>query len=111
MVLLVTVAFPLLFSISCIIYKWRKFLHPRVKMPEHFNQQYPYSYFISQNPYPLQEKYDQINGLNEKIAYSETTKEPEDNLCTVEWGMSMVVPEYYNDHFGIVKLGVPYRNI
>ncbi|XP_019899951.2 interleukin-10 receptor subunit beta isoform X2 [Esox lucius] len=112
LVILLMVAFLLLFLICCVIYKGRKFLHPKVKLPEHFkkhlNNSYPCSYLASPITLPLQEKYDQINALDEENPYNEITCLSEDNLCTMDRGQCT---EYYNAVHKKAKCDLPYRNI
>ncbi|KAK6325098.1 hypothetical protein J4Q44_G00044400 [Coregonus suidteri] len=78
----VAVAFPLLLLVPWIIYKGRRFLHPKVKLPEqlkqHLTDSHQYTYLASQITSPLQEKYDQISALCEDNPYNVLTDVPED---------------------------------
>ncbi|KAJ8004356.1 hypothetical protein DPEC_G00158320 [Dallia pectoralis] len=109
-----TVTIPLLFLICCIIYKGKKFLHPKVSLPVHYNK-------ILNNPgsspllawitVPPEEKYDQINAVDEGNTYDQMTCVPEDNLCIMDRGVSMAVNEYYNAVGKNAKCDLPYGNI
>uniref|UniRef100_A0A8C7VKP6 Fibronectin type-III domain-containing protein n=1 Tax=Oncorhynchus mykiss TaxID=8022 RepID=A0A8C7VKP6_ONCMY len=111
----VAVAFPLLLLVPWVIYKGKRFLHPKVKLPEHLKQHlidsHEYPYLASQITSPLQEKYDQISALCEENPYNVLTDIPEDNLYHVDSGVSVEMPKYYNAVAENAIFDMPYKNI